>query len=158
MKIEGSESGSGFISQRHGSADPNPDPDPHQIVMDPQHCYAGCYERIARQPPGPRPRRIPRGRLPSARLRDDARRPRQANREYPRAPARPTDELRLVPRAHDRPRLLGDQKPVQPGGGRGDDQRHEAGPPAVRRAGRPAVAGPERQSKLASQSQLAPKQ
>jgi hypothetical protein len=33
MKIEGS----GSISQRHGSADP--DPDPHQNVMDPQHCY-----------------------------------------------------------------------------------------------------------------------
>ncbi len=32
MKIE--ESGS--ISQRHRSADP--DPDPHQNVMDPQHC------------------------------------------------------------------------------------------------------------------------
>jgi hypothetical protein len=32
MKIEGS----GSISQRHGSADP--DPDPHQNVMDPQHC------------------------------------------------------------------------------------------------------------------------
>ena len=31
----GSESGSGFISQRHGSADP--DPDPPQNVMDPQH-------------------------------------------------------------------------------------------------------------------------
>ncbi len=31
MKTEGS----GFISQRHGSADP--DPDPHQNVMDPQH-------------------------------------------------------------------------------------------------------------------------
>jgi hypothetical protein len=30
MKIEGS------ISQRHRSADP--DPDPHQNVMDPQHC------------------------------------------------------------------------------------------------------------------------
>ncbi len=28
--------GSGSISQRHGSADPNPDP--HQIVMDPEHC------------------------------------------------------------------------------------------------------------------------
>jgi hypothetical protein len=37
MKIEGSESGSESISQRHGSADP--DPDPHQNVMDPQHCY-----------------------------------------------------------------------------------------------------------------------
>jgi hypothetical protein len=31
MKIEGS----GYISQRHGSADP--DPDPHQNVMDPKH-------------------------------------------------------------------------------------------------------------------------
>jgi hypothetical protein len=28
--------GSGSISQRHGSADP--DPDPYQNVMDPQHC------------------------------------------------------------------------------------------------------------------------
>ncbi len=36
MKIEGSgtASGSGSISQRHGSADP----DPHQNVIDPQHC------------------------------------------------------------------------------------------------------------------------
>jgi hypothetical protein len=34
-KIAGSESGS--ISQRHGSADP--DPYPHQNVMDPQHCF-----------------------------------------------------------------------------------------------------------------------
>ncbi len=33
-KIAGS--GSGFISQRHGSADP--DPNPPQNVMDPQHC------------------------------------------------------------------------------------------------------------------------
>jgi hypothetical protein len=33
MKIEGS----GSISQRHGSADP--DPDPHQNVMDPEHCF-----------------------------------------------------------------------------------------------------------------------
>jgi hypothetical protein len=31
----------GSISQRHGSADPNPDPDPHQNVMDPQHCGKG---------------------------------------------------------------------------------------------------------------------
>jgi hypothetical protein len=31
VKIEGS----GSISQRHGSSDP--DPDPHQNVMDPQH-------------------------------------------------------------------------------------------------------------------------
>jgi hypothetical protein len=28
--------GSGSISQRHGSA--NPDPDPHLNVMDPEHC------------------------------------------------------------------------------------------------------------------------
>jgi hypothetical protein len=36
MKIAGSGSESGSISQRHGSA--NTDPDPHQNVMDPQHC------------------------------------------------------------------------------------------------------------------------
>jgi hypothetical protein len=35
MKIEGSGSESGSISQSHGSADP----DPHQNVMDPQHCF-----------------------------------------------------------------------------------------------------------------------
>ncbi len=37
MKISGSgsESGFGFISQMHGSADP--DPDPHQNVIDQQH-------------------------------------------------------------------------------------------------------------------------
>ena len=34
MKIEGS----GSISQRHGSADP----DPHQNVMDPQHWFLLC--------------------------------------------------------------------------------------------------------------------
>jgi hypothetical protein len=33
MKLAGS--GSGYISQMHGSADP--DPDPHQNVLDPQH-------------------------------------------------------------------------------------------------------------------------
>jgi hypothetical protein len=40
-KIAGSgpASASGSISQRHGSADPYPDPDPSQNVMDPQHCY-----------------------------------------------------------------------------------------------------------------------
>jgi hypothetical protein len=39
MKIAGSGSGSesGSISQRHGSADPYPDPDPPQNVLDPQH-------------------------------------------------------------------------------------------------------------------------
>jgi hypothetical protein len=35
MKIAGSRSESGFISQRRGSTDP----DPHQNVMDPQHCF-----------------------------------------------------------------------------------------------------------------------
>jgi hypothetical protein len=35
MKI----AGSGSISQRHGSADP----DPHQNVMDTQHCGYGIY-------------------------------------------------------------------------------------------------------------------
>jgi hypothetical protein len=34
----GSKSGSGSISQRHGSADP----DPYQNVMDPQHCNRVC--------------------------------------------------------------------------------------------------------------------
>ncbi len=33
----GSATASGTISQRHGSADP--DPDSHQNVMDPQHCF-----------------------------------------------------------------------------------------------------------------------
>jgi hypothetical protein len=39
MKIEGSGSASGseFISQRHGSADP--DPNPQKNVMDPEHCW-----------------------------------------------------------------------------------------------------------------------
>ena len=39
MKIEGSGSASGSesISQRHGSADP--EPDPLQNVRDPQHCF-----------------------------------------------------------------------------------------------------------------------
>jgi hypothetical protein len=149
--------------------DPNPDPDLLVRGMDPRirihtkmswirNTAAGGYERIARQSPGPRPRRAPRRWLPAARFRDDARRPRQANREHPRAPARPADELRLVSRAHDRPRLTGDQEPVQPGGGRGDDQRDEAEPPAIWGAGRPAVAGPERQPQLAPQSQLAQKQ
>jgi hypothetical protein len=36
-KIAGSASGSGSISQRHGSVDPDPDPHPLQNVMDPQH-------------------------------------------------------------------------------------------------------------------------
>jgi hypothetical protein len=35
MKTEGSGSESGSISQRHGSADP----DPHQNIMDPQHWF-----------------------------------------------------------------------------------------------------------------------
>jgi hypothetical protein len=39
MKIEVSGSASGSIRQRHGSADPDPHPDPYQNVMYPQHCY-----------------------------------------------------------------------------------------------------------------------
>ncbi len=38
MKIEGF----GSISQRHGSADP--DPNPHQNVMDPEHCFQAPRE------------------------------------------------------------------------------------------------------------------
>jgi hypothetical protein len=37
MKIAESESESGSISKRHGSADP----DRHQNVMDPEHCFNG---------------------------------------------------------------------------------------------------------------------
>jgi hypothetical protein len=37
----GSGSGSESISQRHGSGDP--DQDPHQNVMDPQHCFLHSY-------------------------------------------------------------------------------------------------------------------
>ncbi len=46
-KIEGSrsKSGSGSISQRHGSVDP--DPDAHQNVMDPEHCWAPQLKRSA---------------------------------------------------------------------------------------------------------------
>jgi hypothetical protein len=40
MKI----SGSGSISQRHGSADL--DPDSHQNVIDPQHCYKPATPRV----------------------------------------------------------------------------------------------------------------
>jgi hypothetical protein len=43
-KIAGSEFASGSISQRHGSADP--DPDPHQNVMDPQHCSVVSSPRV----------------------------------------------------------------------------------------------------------------
>ncbi len=48
MKIErsGSESGSGSISKRRGSADL--DPDPHQNVMDPQHYFTGISGMIGR--------------------------------------------------------------------------------------------------------------
>jgi hypothetical protein len=41
--LAGSESGS--ISQRHGSEDP--DPDPPQNVMDPQHCLPETVEDTA---------------------------------------------------------------------------------------------------------------
>ncbi len=45
-KLSGYRSGS--ISQRHGSADP--DPDPHQNIMDPEHCLPGraTYSQAAR--------------------------------------------------------------------------------------------------------------
>jgi hypothetical protein len=36
MKIEGS------ISQRYGSEDPDLESDPHQNVMDPQHCHGSA--------------------------------------------------------------------------------------------------------------------
>ncbi len=38
MKMAGSGSESGSISHRHGSTDP----DPHQNVLDPQHCRLDC--------------------------------------------------------------------------------------------------------------------
>jgi hypothetical protein len=41
MKIAGSGSASGSISQRHGSADP----DPHQNVIDPEHCFR-CFKAL----------------------------------------------------------------------------------------------------------------
>ncbi len=44
-KIEGSGSESGSISQRHGSADP--DPDPPQNVMDPQHWLSEMLASLA---------------------------------------------------------------------------------------------------------------
>jgi hypothetical protein len=44
MKIEGSASGSGSICQRHGYMDP--DPDPHQNVMDPQDCFQVDLEAV----------------------------------------------------------------------------------------------------------------
>ncbi len=39
--------GSGFISQRHRFADP--DPDPHQNVMDPEHCCILVYKSLFRR-------------------------------------------------------------------------------------------------------------
>jgi hypothetical protein len=52
MKIErsGSASGSGSISLRHGSADP--DLDPHQKGMDPQHWFLHGLKLIPDQGPG----------------------------------------------------------------------------------------------------------
>ncbi len=49
MKIEGS--GSGSISQRHGSSDP----DPHQNVMDPQHWNPPVRDLCIRQHDNPIP-------------------------------------------------------------------------------------------------------
>ncbi len=43
-------SGSGSISQRHGSADP--DPDPHLNVIDPLHCSACEGDGERRGPDG----------------------------------------------------------------------------------------------------------
>jgi hypothetical protein len=43
-KTAGSGSESGSISQRHGSEDP--DPDPPQNVMDPQHWLKVSYKNI----------------------------------------------------------------------------------------------------------------
>jgi hypothetical protein len=40
-KIAGSGSESGWISQRHGSADP--DPDPHHNIMDPEHWFLPAF-------------------------------------------------------------------------------------------------------------------
>jgi hypothetical protein len=42
IKIERSGSASGSISQMHGSVDP----DPHQNVMDPQHCRKGTWRQV----------------------------------------------------------------------------------------------------------------
>jgi hypothetical protein len=38
--------GSGSISQRHGSVDPDQDPDPPQNVMGPQHCQKQKGEMV----------------------------------------------------------------------------------------------------------------
>jgi hypothetical protein len=48
-KIAGSRSESGSISQRHGSADP----DPHRNVMDPEHCGIRILIDNADPYPGP---------------------------------------------------------------------------------------------------------
>jgi hypothetical protein len=47
MKIEGS----GSISQSHGSADPDPDLDPQQNVVDPQHCAVEILVHLTRVVP-----------------------------------------------------------------------------------------------------------
>jgi hypothetical protein len=64
-KIAGS--GSESIGQRHGSADPDPDLDPHQNVMDPQHWYGDLLPHrwnTAKKPPPPfLPPGIPRLRI-----------------------------------------------------------------------------------------------
>jgi hypothetical protein len=51
-KIAGSRSASesGSISQRHGSADTDPDPVPHQNGMDPQHRFKAFHSQLAGQP------------------------------------------------------------------------------------------------------------
>jgi hypothetical protein len=42
-KIAGSGSGSEYINQRNGY----PDPDPHQNVMDPEHCRGAKYLKLS---------------------------------------------------------------------------------------------------------------
>jgi hypothetical protein len=39
--------GSGSVSQRYGSVDPDLDPDPHQNVMDPQH-WLQCVRPVTK--------------------------------------------------------------------------------------------------------------
>ncbi len=52
-KIAGFGSGRRSISQRHGSADQDPDPDPPQNVMDPQHRFKNSSKKTTGQPTCP---------------------------------------------------------------------------------------------------------
>jgi hypothetical protein len=53
LKVNVKKCGSGSTCQRHGSADPDPEPDPHQNVMDPQHCFADRANILAAGYSGP---------------------------------------------------------------------------------------------------------